>query len=80
MWQTTLNDLYNILATGEPPLAYRFLLINTFAMIVFALRRMTGRKPLNLKSANMMQLALIVANCAVAATGKISAPMHLVGL
>jgi hypothetical protein len=80
MWQTTLNDLYAILAAGEPPLAYRFLLINTFAMIVFVLRRMSGRKPLDMRSANMMQFSLIVANCIIAATGQISAPIGFGGL
>ncbi len=80
MWQTTLIDLYDILSAGNPPLVYRFLLINTFALIVFTLRRMAGRKPLNMQSAYALQFALIVANCIIAATGKISAPMHMVGL
>ncbi len=80
MLQTTLNELHNILSTGDPPLIYRLLLINTFALIVFVLRRMAGRKPLNLNAATTVQFALIVANCIVAATGSINPDIHLFGL
>jgi hypothetical protein len=80
MLQTTLNDLRDILSAGDPPLIYRLLLINTFALIVFVLRRMSGRKPLNLNAATTVQFALIVANCLVAATGSINPDLHQFGL
>ncbi len=80
MLQTTLNDLRDVLSAGDPPLIYRLLLINTFALIVFVLRRMAGRKPLNLNAATSVQFALIVVNCIVAATGTLSPDIHFFGL
>ncbi len=80
MLQTTLNDLRDILSAGDPPLIYRLLLINTFALIVFVLRRMAGRKPLNLGAASTAQFALLVANCLVAATGTINPQIQFFGL
>ncbi len=66
MWQQSLNDFYTIMAAGEPPLAIRFLALNTVAMVVFIIRRLRGAKPMRMEGVYSVQFILIVLNCAIA--------------
>jgi hypothetical protein len=56
------GELYQFFASGNPPLAFQLLLINTAVLVYFMVRRWRGKTRLQSRTAYYIQALLIAAN------------------
>lgn len=59
------DQLYDVLARGDPPMAVRILVLNTLFFILFAIRRSRGVHAMRRETAIRVQGLLIAANALV---------------
>lgn len=56
------DQIYSVLASGDPPMAYRLLALNTLFFVLFLIRRMRGAPSMRKEVAVRVQGLLIAAN------------------
>lgn len=59
------DQAYDFLASGEPPIIFRLLAVNTLFFILFVIRRAKGAHRMRPATAMQIQALLVVANCIV---------------
>lgn len=64
-WAADWDGLYRILASGNPPLAIQFLILNTIFLVFFIMRKATSKHRMRNTTVQVIQALLVVANLAV---------------
>lgn len=64
-WAADWDGLYRILASGDPPLAFQLLAVNTIFLVFYILRRATSKRPLDSNAVQIVQALLLITNIAV---------------
>lgn len=64
-WAADWDGLYRILATGNPPLAFQLLAVNTIFLVLYIVRRATTKHRMHNHTVQIVQALLLVANIAV---------------
>mgnify|MGYP001765391516 CR=1 FL=1 len=64
-WAADWDGLYRILASGEPPLAFQLLAVNTIFLVIYILRRATTKHRMQSHTVQIVQALLLITNIAV---------------
>ena len=59
------DQTYGFLVSGSPPMLVRLLALNTLFLVLYAVRKSTGARPLSAGMALLVQLAVLGANLLV---------------
>lgn len=59
------DQAYNFLASGDPPMMFRLLAINTIFLILYVIRKAKTGKPMNERTVLQVQGLLVLANCLI---------------
>jgi hypothetical protein len=69
--ETNWNVWYDVLARGNPPLALQFLLINLLFFIIFAFRRLRGKRSSHNNWSYLIHGVLILINAGILYQGEL---------
>ena len=64
-WAGDWDGTYRILASGEPPLAFQLLAVNTIFLVIYILRRATTKHRMQSHTVQIVQALLLITNIAV---------------
>lgn len=59
------DQAYDFLSSGDPPMMFRLLAINTIFVVIYMIRRAKSEHRLNQVALVQVQALLIVANCLI---------------